>query len=454
MLCQVDSLEQRPVFVRLIAIAKDEGAYLSEWIHHHLEFGFDQISIILNDCSDNSHEILSKISRLNASIFIRDGDPLKAECLQDGRIFQIAAYNQELEFIQQDSRVTHCMCLDIDEFWIPLKPDENIKTYAANFKEADSISFLWGVEVPSHQALFCRALANSLVVELDRHVKSLIKVSQNLICLEVHNALFHNGVYVVACGQSFPEYIENEMLRAKIPDNIFNFNVFESAFIYHRIFRSETEYLASLVRGRPNGHSLVLKNNRWGYISNKGNECFLTYNQSTDIINTTAASYFNFIRIFGLQELIDAAQSFLLKRAELTLNLFLNPTPSAQSLVHVLRGLREVDKSLYPIAIINFRFDSITKSGDGFLVDGWVVDEWMGQYVEVTISLPQLGEVSRHARQDLDHYYSGSHQNNGFLIKIHGETLHEIKLIFSCGNYSKSSTLQTEWLELLRLGVE
>ena len=29
--------------VKIIAIAKDEGAYLAEWIHHHLYFGFSEI---------------------------------------------------------------------------------------------------------------------------------------------------------------------------------------------------------------------------------------------------------------------------------------------------------------------------------------------------------------------------------------------------------------------------
>lgn len=40
--------------IKLVAIAKDEAAYLPEWIFHHLYFGFDQIDIYVNNTSDNT----------------------------------------------------------------------------------------------------------------------------------------------------------------------------------------------------------------------------------------------------------------------------------------------------------------------------------------------------------------------------------------------------------------
>ena len=40
--------------IKLVAIAKNEAAYLAEWIFHHLYLGVDEIEIHFNRCSDNT----------------------------------------------------------------------------------------------------------------------------------------------------------------------------------------------------------------------------------------------------------------------------------------------------------------------------------------------------------------------------------------------------------------
>lgn len=44
--------------IKLIAIAKDEAAYLPEWIHYHLSVGFDSISVLTNGITDNTDKVL------------------------------------------------------------------------------------------------------------------------------------------------------------------------------------------------------------------------------------------------------------------------------------------------------------------------------------------------------------------------------------------------------------
>ena len=58
--------------VRLIAISKDEAAYLPEWIFHHLKVGFDEIQIYVNNTKNNSLDILEKISSKYKQIQIID----------------------------------------------------------------------------------------------------------------------------------------------------------------------------------------------------------------------------------------------------------------------------------------------------------------------------------------------------------------------------------------------
>ena len=61
--------------VKLVAIAKDEGAYLVDWIFHHLYFGFYAIDIYVNRTSDNTFEIADKLKSLEQVRFL-DGDAL------------------------------------------------------------------------------------------------------------------------------------------------------------------------------------------------------------------------------------------------------------------------------------------------------------------------------------------------------------------------------------------
>jgi len=49
--------------IKLVAIAKDEAAYLPEWIYHHLHFGFDEIEVYVNFTTDNSYEVLAAIAK-------------------------------------------------------------------------------------------------------------------------------------------------------------------------------------------------------------------------------------------------------------------------------------------------------------------------------------------------------------------------------------------------------
>ena len=50
--------------IKLVAIAKDEAAYLPQWIFHHLRLGVDSIDVYINDSFDNSIEISRKINAI------------------------------------------------------------------------------------------------------------------------------------------------------------------------------------------------------------------------------------------------------------------------------------------------------------------------------------------------------------------------------------------------------
>ena len=53
----------KDIKLKLAALAKDEGAYLPEWIFHHLAFGVDEIEVYVNNTTDNSVAILDRITQ-------------------------------------------------------------------------------------------------------------------------------------------------------------------------------------------------------------------------------------------------------------------------------------------------------------------------------------------------------------------------------------------------------
>ena len=430
-------------FVRLIAIAKDEAAYLAEWVHHHLYFGFDQITVILNDCTDNSLELLQQIASKEPRLLIRDGNPLKASCQHSGQNFQIAAYAQELSLVRQDSRVTHVMCLDIDEFWVTPALADSIHSYTDRYPEASSIAFTWHIEVPIDPKPFSPALQASYQVQKNRHVKSLNKLSDQLIKLGIHNAEHMDGTYILADGTVFEHNLTNGAPRAVLSFDSFaaSKDKLDSAFTYHRLFRSQLEYLASLQRGRPN-EQVLLKDNRWGYRTDSPKTPLLSVNHPQVEINKLNDDYQAFLDRHDVLPFIAKAQETTQARANATLADFKNPTPQTNQLTFLfagLTGLHEIPDSY--VAHITHHIDSITATDGGVAIKGWVIDKHSDRAVH--IGLPEGLEVAvaRASRPDVVRNYPGTHMYCGFRIELKLATFENIDIMFRCGHTSSTHAL-------------
>jgi Glycosyl transferase family 2 len=105
----MDQKECQPPKVTLVAIAKNESFYLTEWIAYHLLIGFENIYIFDNDSTDRSRDLLSSISKI---------DPRVSYCewpTKEGLSPQISAYNRSLE----DVTTEWVAFFDIDEFIVP-----------------------------------------------------------------------------------------------------------------------------------------------------------------------------------------------------------------------------------------------------------------------------------------------------------------------------------------------
>lgn len=234
--------------VKVVAIAKDESAYLPEWIFHHLYFGFDSIDIYVNNTSDRSLELSDMLSDFRNVNFL-DGDEIFSNFTHPQRV----VYSLALLQAKEDG-FTHVIFLDIDEFWTPLDFTTDIK-HCLNTIDADIISFEWFNKFDHEE--FSPAIELEMLGEHHSLVKSILSLKHDYEKIDIHNSECSDAVYKLADGTE-GVYVNNNQ-HVVLDDK-----PLKPYFITHRMFRSQLEYVSLLGRGRPTSTS-SFKDNRNGY---------------------------------------------------------------------------------------------------------------------------------------------------------------------------------------------
>ncbi|WP_052700480.1 glycosyltransferase family 2 protein [Methylocucumis oryzae] len=262
--------------IKLAAIAKNEAAYIPEWVFHHFYFGFDAIEIWINGTSDNSFEILDSLkAQFGHRLTYRNTDNLFRECVTDGKDFQVVSYRKLFKSAKKDG-FDFIMFLDMDEFWIPNDFISSIHSLVKDFADEDpsSISFQWCVDIPDANKLsFGKLFSSQNTLAKDRHVKSLLNLKHQPVLINIHNTVFHNGRYFLANKAPFPETNPKEQRNKSLVSIEYfaeNNGSMTPYFVAHKVFRSQMEYVSSLARARrhtTNDKSFI-KTNRPGYWRN------------------------------------------------------------------------------------------------------------------------------------------------------------------------------------------
>lgn len=100
----------------VVAIAKNEGEYIMEWVRYHLVAGIEKIYLYDNESNDGLKDILSK--------FIEDGTVVYNYF--PGKNKQLEAYNHAINKYKNSSR--YMAFIDVDEFIVPTKNEKLIET--------------------------------------------------------------------------------------------------------------------------------------------------------------------------------------------------------------------------------------------------------------------------------------------------------------------------------------
>lgn len=331
--------------VKLVAVAKDEAAYLPEWIHHHLFFGFDEIEVYVNRTTDNSLNILSAISQKFSSVKFHQADWVDL-CPEAARQhIQQIIYSMALNKAREEN-FDYIMFLDVDEFFWPVNLTDTIKTKLLQLKYPDSISFQWLNEKGSNK-LFSPLMP---VIEGFRHklVKSVVKVSSDIDSMSLHLPRFKGGRKLLSDGDKFVAANgHHEQLHPKL-------SKLRDVMIVHRMYRSPMEYASLLSRGRPSKTRLTIKTNRFGY--NVDNSDIDVLSSSENTYTKYRASYSEFIEKTQLAEELDTARLFIKDRYNQTLKSIANiPIESAKD---ALRAFRYCDEEV--IKALNKKYGTKT----------------------------------------------------------------------------------------------
>jgi hypothetical protein len=319
--------------VKLVAIAKDEAAYLPDWIFHHIYFGFDHISIYVNNTTDNTQNLKERLS-LNTQVSFLDGD----KYFNHGNVApQILIYKAELKLSKKQG-FTHVMFLDIDEFWIPTDFQTTIHEFLKG-NEHKINCFEWLNRINESEP-FMEACSPVLLGHKARSIKSIIPTHFPVLKINPHNMLSPRAVHSLADGTKF---VPSESDFSRVPIEELN-KPNKPYFIMHRMYRSEDEYLALLTRGRPiqNRDDVgIFKNNRNGYVPKK-TETKIVF--PTISFQRYIGARNKFYAHYAFASILEEARRHILSKRKILVDMIgIAPLTEANTLKKVLKNISRED---------------------------------------------------------------------------------------------------------------
>lgn len=128
------SLRKKPSLLEVLAIFKNEGHIIREWVQHYLDQGVDRITLINNNSSDNYLEELAP--------FLANGVVSLAH--DPGKYIQARVYEEALPTLRRQTK--WLIVCDLDEFIYARKGFHTIREYVASLPSVVScIQIPWKV---------------------------------------------------------------------------------------------------------------------------------------------------------------------------------------------------------------------------------------------------------------------------------------------------------------------
>lgn len=325
--------KKKPI-VKIVAIAKDESSYIADWVFHHLFFGFDKIHVYINRVTDETEEILSIIGDEKEEVTYEKFDWVDWVGNQkvSGKIQQLA-YSHALDKARLEKDCDYLFFIDVDEYWVP-------KDFRSSFSDCldklgfpEAVSFEWenfrGDDEPFG------LIPSRLSVKGGGPVKTAVAVDSDIKKVRIHApSLPASSRHVLSDGTSFRycKKVSSQVLDRSESSRAKDF------FILHRLFRSEIEYLAALVKGVPNRDGIKI--NRPGFLrpDERCEELVLDETYHSEYL----AYIYKLREELSLQRLIEESQTSLMAKVDqFVTNLPVLALQDFYEVKKVLRGVKD-----------------------------------------------------------------------------------------------------------------
>ncbi len=413
--------------MKLCAIAKNEGPYLVDWVFHHLQFGFDAVEVWVNGTDDGSLRILRAVTEMRPQVTARRADRLLEECLAAGAHFQHAAYARMARRARRDG-FTHAAFLDLDEYWTPRDLSARVQDFLPTDPDVNVVSFQWCADVPDRKRPpFAQPLQGPTRVQLDRHVKSVVRLDDSIRRIREHTASTRRGVRLLV-RDPFP-LVDRRAQRSGsfVPDDHLgrHWGELPEAFVLHEMNRSELEYVANLGKGlRQVGSELPFKTNRFGWVPTPAP--VLTFEPPRRPLELYREARAIFRREVGVETRIRRAEQKLVERAEALVELAAADPAAMAELRRAFRGVSAPAlERAYPgwDLPVHQWVDALESRGGQTWVVGWAFAAPPARGVELGLRDAQGREwtgleVTPTQRPEVHHEHEGAPLECGFEFPV------------------------------------
>lgn len=182
---------EKPDYLSLVVIIKNEAPYIREWVSYYILNGVDRFYIYDNESTDNPAEVLKD--------YIESGKVVLINC--PGKAKQMPVYNDALSRYRYKTR--WLMIVDADEFFVTqdgskisdfLKDYENYAALAVNWVMYDSNGH---VKRPEGLVIENYKTVHGLPNPKNLHVKSIVNPRKVKMCVNPHYCEYKKDFYAV-----------------------------------------------------------------------------------------------------------------------------------------------------------------------------------------------------------------------------------------------------------------
>jgi hypothetical protein len=206
----------------LATMTKNQGNRLKEWVEHHSKLGFNKFIFYLDNCEDNSYEVLSNINNKDIIIYnTKDIDPLYDDpnwILRSHRVYN--------ECLKEFSNLDWIGFIEVDEFIF--EKEISIINFLTELKSDCLYINSWDMKGPFDESKPIIDQSKLVWSDEQRYFsdyryrgKSIIKPSKFFRCVDAHHFSYQDKV-----SKQFKKNRENLLQifygdEVTIDDNLF-----------------------------------------------------------------------------------------------------------------------------------------------------------------------------------------------------------------------------------------